>query len=428
MGGAHLSRSGLVTLCLVSALHCGAPAPELSRGLSERTLARLAQARPVYAPAATGGAVTADTAALAAAFEGALEPQARVRIRHDPALDLVAAALAENFSDQGRHTSSPLAQWLLWRSGSVALYQTHSGGFVSTRTRASAPASLARWTTQAAEYLNAAPGSMMSYGLSRFTAGRVTAETFVVGLAPFEVATFLKTYAPGGPLTLSLKPRVPIRELRFSMDTGDAVEEETLAPRPDGSFFLSRAVPSKPGRYFIEIQGPPPQRATMMTVPLYVGVPEPTTPDAFIQHPPPGPVDLAGWPAWLASTYDAERARFGKPPLQIDEQLTALATERSLIFSTDRRAEPTDSSAFSRRLTAFGFSPADFAERAITAEATDTVLLRLLRPSVRKRLVLEERVLFGAAAAPRAVKAVENRPPTFSLVEETVAPSIPPPR
>ena len=54
---------------------------------------------------------------MADAFEAALEPQARARVRHDPALDLAAAAMAENFSDQGLPTSAALAQWVLWRSG-----------------------------------------------------------------------------------------------------------------------------------------------------------------------------------------------------------------------------------------------------------------------------------------------------------------------
>jgi hypothetical protein len=56
-------------------------------------------------------------------------------------------------------------------------------------------------------------------------------------------------------------------------------------------------------------------------------------------------------------------------------------------------------------------------------DATDTVLLKLLRPSVRKRLVHSDRVLFGAGASPRPVK--PGHPPSFTLVEETVVPSPP---
>jgi hypothetical protein len=164
-----------------------------------------------------------------------------------------------------------------------------------------------------------------------------------------------------------------------------------------------------------------------MTLPIYVGVPEPSTPDAFLQSPPPGPADPAGWPAWLARTYDTERARLGKPPLHVDARLSALAADRSLVASAERRLPPLDSDAFVAHLTSIGFSLPTFVETLTTTSGTDAVLLNLLRPSVRRRLLLGDQVLFGAAAAPRP--AVENQPQSFSVVEETViaAEAQPPP-
>jgi hypothetical protein len=434
MRAAALSRVGLLVLALTSTVHCGPSAPELAHGLSDRTLARLVQAPPVYAPASA--APGTETAATTAAFEGALEPQARVRVRHDPALDLAAAALAENFSDQGRRTSDALAQWLLWKSGSVSLYRGHHGGYVSNREVGGRGHVVGRpgaiiqgWVAKAAEHLNAAPGNMVTYGVARFTEGRVTSEMIVFGTAPFDVAPFSKTYVPGGPLTLALRPRVPLREIRVSLDVGDAVEQQTLAPRADGSFFFSRPAPARPGRYFLEVEGPPPVRNTLLTLPIYVGVPEPTTPDAFLQSPPPGPTDPAGWSAWLIRTYDAERARLGKPPLQVDARLSAMAADRSLAASGDRRLPPLDSDAFVAHLTATGFSLPTFVETVTNTSGSDAILLNLLRPSVRRRLLFSDHVLFGAAAAPRPT--AENQPQSFSVVEETViaaeAPSPPAP-
>jgi hypothetical protein len=270
----------------VLALGCGASAPQLARGLSERTSALLASAPSFYAPASMGRIATGDTAAMAATFEAALAPSARARLRHDPALDLVAAAVAEDFSDQRRKLSPPLAQWLFWRAGSLALYQGFKSGFATMRGSFSAMragrADLEDWVRSASRYVNETPSSTLEYGLSRVTEGRVTSEAIVFGWSVFEVQSFLKTYAPGAPLTLALKSRRPLAEIRFLLDHGDAVEAQILAPQPDGSFFVSQVLPSRPGRYLIEIQGPGPSRATLLTVPIYVGVPEPTLPEAAL--------------------------------------------------------------------------------------------------------------------------------------------------
>lgn len=411
----------LPLLALSATLHCGPAAPEFAHGLSERTMARVARAPAVYAPAGPpGGVQDAESAAMTATFEAALEPQARSRVRHDPALDLVAAALAENFSDQGRDTTGALCQWLFWKSGSVALYHSYSGGYVAKRARGHGSSSLEAWTRRAAEALNTTPTGALSYGLSRFTEGRVTAEMIVFGAAPFEVSTLAKTYAPGGPLTLALRPRTPFREIRLSIGSDGAVEEHLLTPREDGSFFFAGPVPSRPGRYFVEVEGPPPARATLMWFPIHVGVPEPTTPDAFLQSPPPAPTDAAAWPAWLAARYDAERARLGRPPMQIDVHLAAFAAERSLMAAAGRRVAPSDADSFATRLRTLGLTPAGFFETVTVAGGADSVLFRLQRPSVRRRVVLPARVLFGGAAAPRPV--TDEKPQTFSVVEETVIP------
>jgi len=399
----------------VAALHCGATIPEPARRPSDRTMTLLARAPAFYAP--PGSAITGgETEAMRATFEAVLEPQARVRVHYEPALDLVAASIAETFSDTGQHPSHPLVQWLFWRSGSPALYESLMGGWAGDRRRGRL--TLEHWARQAAERLNARPGSDLSYGVARFTEGSRTSECVVLGWAPFDVPAFAKTYAPGGPLTLALRPRSPLREILVSIDEGSAVREQTLAPDANGAFFFSSAAPTRPGRHFVEVQGPGPERATLMLVPIYVGAPEPATPDDFIQSPPPGPADLAGWPAWLASTYDAERAKLGKGPVEIDARLDALAVERSAAYAAGRPPAPTGTESFSAQIAAMGFRPDGFSEDVLAARGTDAVLLRLLRPSARKRLLLSERLLLGASAAPRPRK--ENHPERFMLVEETV--------
>jgi hypothetical protein len=141
------------------------------------------------------------------------------------------------------------------------------------------------------------------------------------------------------------------------------VEEQSLTPRPDGSFFFSGRAPARPGRWFVEV----------------------------------------------------------------DPRLSALAAERSMIASDGRRLPPPDADSFVARLRASGLPPAGFYETITTANATDAILLKLLRPSVRRRLVLPTRVLFGAAASPRPVKNKEKDPQTFSVVEETTIAEASPP-
>jgi hypothetical protein len=259
-----------------------------------------------------------------------------------------------------------------------------------------------------AEEVNAGGGEGLVYGLARFTEGRVTSALVLFGAAPFDVLSFSKVYAPGGPLTLALRPRSRAREIRFLLDTGDSIDEQTLVPRDDGSFFVSRPVPVRPGRYFIEIQGPAPGRATLLFLPIYVGMQEPTAPDDFIQHPPPSPAAPGGWAAWVTAAYNTERMRMGKPPVESSFRLTALAEQRSLLYAAGRRALPTDADAFAAELRSL--ARGEFFEQVTTAYSTDAVLFRLLQPSVRQRLVRSDRVLLGAGAAPRPTQ--EDQPPT----------------
>lgn len=398
---------------------CAASAPEYARTLSDRAAACLTRSPQLYAPRSGGAAATTDNTKLRADFEGTLEPRARMRLRHDPALDLVAESLAEGFSDQYKNPSPALIQWLFWRTGSVATYTRHSGGWVRWGRGAQGHKSnsLEVWAAQAAEWVNDTPTGFLSYGLARISAGRMSAEMIVFGRTRLEIEPFAKTYAPGGPITLAFRTRIPHPETRLLIDLGDTVEEQPVPAREDGSFFVSRAAPAKPGRYFIEIQAP--AQGTLLMVPIHVGVPEPPAPDDFIQHPPPAPPDAAGWPRWVTARYDAERARLGKPPLRIDPRLEALCAERSA-RAAGGRLEGADSSAFRARLAAAGFWAKGFDETVTTSDATDGVLMNLLRPSTRKRLLHTSDLAFGAAAAPRP--ATEKLPARVTLVEATALP------
>jgi hypothetical protein len=395
-------------------LRCGG-APTLAGHLTERTTARLAQAPAVYAPVTPTWAAPAETEALRAAFEASLEPQARARVVHDPALDLAATANAENFSDLGLSPSRPLVQWLLWRSGSVAQFHDIVGGFTGGQS-ARGHRALQGWTAKAADAINTTGFNTLGYGLTRFTEGRITAQSILFAWAPFDVATFPKTYAPLAPLALTLKPRKPLKEILFLLDRGEAIDERLITPQKDGSFAVSMTAPAAPGRYFIQILGPGPARRTQLWVPIYVGVVEPTAPDAFIQNPPPGPSDVGGWPAWLAATLSAERAKMGKGPVGMDARLTALAQERVADFAANRSPADVESPMFAARLATVGLGPSEVSEIVVTTTGTESVLFELMRPSTRQRLLHSAQVRLGVSAAPRPGK--EDAAPSYSVVIE----------
>jgi hypothetical protein len=409
------------------ALGCSGASPELAGTLSDRAAGVLAHAPDMYAPTGASPA-NPETESLRAQFEGALDLVTRQKIAHDPALDLVAAAVAEETSDHGVAPSRALHQWLFWRSGSTAIFESSNAGWVgrgnSGRRSAGAAramlGSLDEWAKAAAGHANALPGRGLVYGLSRVTEGRVTSQAVVFGTAVFDTAPLPKTYAPGATLTMRLGPRHPIRDGRFLFDRGAAIDEQPLLAGPDGALTIAYPLPAVPGRYFVQIQGPAPVRRTLLFLPIQVGVPEPTRPDAFIEHPPPAPQAPATWQAWLAARYDAERARVGRSPVELSDVLGALATTRSATYSATRRLAREEHAEIAAQLGADG---APVVEQVLVASSGSEPLFHLLEPAVRQRVVFGARVLLGASASP--LPAAPGFPPVVALVEETVVPTPP---
>jgi hypothetical protein len=306
------------------------------------------------------------------------------------------------------------------------MYRGGKNGFVNRRAagrRSAGPGqaalnSLQEWAADAADMANVSVGAALAYGLARLTEGRVTSESIVFGSSMFEAAPFAKSYAACAPLVLALKPRFSVPEIRVLLDRGDRIDAETLTPRADGSFLSALVLPAQPGRYFVEIQGPGPLRVTLAWFPIYVGMNEPDAPDDFIQHPPAAPGDLGAWPGWLASLYDAERAKLGRSPLQVTAALGALAVQRALTWAAGQRPARVDTEAVLDALRPLHLANASLAERSFAVESPDGPLFGLLMPSTRERYVMPERVLFGASATALPVKPGELH--TYGVIEHTV--------
>ncbi|MEP7127028.1 MAG: hypothetical protein ABJE95_39210 [Byssovorax sp.] len=416
-----LAGASLLVALAACTTSAGGPVRELPADAREI----LARAPDVYAP--SPGSMSAESAHLRATFEGALAPEARSMIGHDPALDLVAAVIAQTFSDNQQLPTKALIQWLFWRCGATSLYShtrpswAFGGNQVQERMDGYAIASA--HTTR--------PLLPTSYGVARFTQGTKTSQAIVFGRASLDVGTFQKRYAPGAPLVLHIRPLDASTEFVLFTDTGDGgVTREPMQKHDDGSFFISRSAPSRPGRYFLEIRarGPRslaadpglPWERSLLWAPIYVGVPEPMVPDERLRVAAPTPADPLAWPAWIAGQYNAERGKLGNPPLTLDPRLTTMAQERSAALAAVDFEPPPDRQ-LAQKLTAAGFPVARHDESFAPVESpSDYVYMQMLRPSARKRLFLAERLLVGIGVAARAAE--PSGRPSYDEVEYAVLP------
>lgn len=395
------------------------------RNISSAARAKLANAPSFYHPPAAVRA-SAETQRLRGVFEGALSPGSGALLRREAALDLVAAVIAEMYSDERETPTDALAQWLFWRSGATS---TYSRVRVSWALRGDTSGRLDADAVEIARGLD--PTTPTTYGVARFSVGRTAAQAIVLGHAPVEVDAFQKAYAPGAPLTLRMRPFDGYTRFVLLVDTeGGGVLEEPMERRADGSFFISRAMPTRPGRYFVEVRAQIPREVaadpdrpwqrTVLWVPLYVGIPEPVSPDDWITTPEPAPADPSAWAPWVVHHYDAERRKHGKRPLDVDIRLTAMANVRARELRKAGVESPPDPHV-QRKLRGVGISYKRYHQsHSRFEELSEHVHMSLLHPSARDRLVFQDRLMIGLgfhARKPNSWGRVK-----YDVVEYTVVP------
>ena len=419
-----LRRLVLSALCLApSFAGCAGARVGPIRDVSQQSVALLAAAPGGYGPDAAKIASGPADARVRATFEGAIPAAARASLRHEPALDLVARVIADLQSGEQQPPSQALAEWLFWRAGAVsrlARFETMTAQGVDDL------------DLQITDYAGRLQASVYpeSFGVARSSRGRAT-QVIVMGRHPLDVEPFSKTYAPGAPIALKVRPLDAFTELALvADDESGGVTRERLAAGADGSFSITRKAPARPGRYFLEITGLDPRtqaqmpenpwRRTLFWVPVYVGVPEAAAPDDFIRAPAPNPADQGAWAAKIVEGYNEARTRAGKLPIALDGRLTTLARERSVLVARAGRQPPPDV-VLADKLAAAGFPPHDYDEHeALVDSVSDYVHLRLLVPSVRQRMLSAETLVVGLGLTPRAPDARGDGPVT--LIEDAVDP------
>jgi hypothetical protein len=404
-----LRSLALAALVLVpSFAGCAGPRLGPVREVTEKAAALLAGAPSVYGPTAAQVAETPADARARATFEGSFSTATRPLLRHEPALDLVARVAADMVSAERQPPSQALLEWLFWRAGATSRY-------ARLEVMVAEGVDDLELQTADAGARAQAPVYPESFGVARSARGRA-AQVIVFGRRLVDVDPLPKSFAPGAPITLKVRPTDGFTELLLLADgEGGAVVEARLAPAEGGAFTVTQAAPGKPGRYFLEVTGldartsastpENPWRRTLFVAPIYVGVPESAAPDAFIAAPAAGPSDPAAWGAQILEQYNAARVKAGKKPAASDGRLTALAQERAGVVARAAR-EPGPDVVLADKMAASGAPPHDYdaLEARLDAPA-DHVGLRLLLPSSRRRILASEPLLVGLGLAARPADA-----------------------
>ncbi len=356
-------------------------------------------------------------------FENALLPAAKATLTHEAALDTVAAVVAEMVSTDRQAPSMALVEWLCWRAGALSRF---------ARVVVMTTGGVDDLDFQTSDLAGKAQASVVpeAFGMARSTAGR-PAQVVVFGRRHLAIDPFPKGYAPGAPITLKVKPLDGSTELALlADDDAGGVVETKMTPTADGSFSVTQTAPAKPGRYFVEVTGldartlqampENPWRRSLFWVPVYVGVPEPTAPDDALRTPAANPADASALGTQVVDGYNAARATAGKPPLQRDGRLTALVQERSALVARSGREPPPDV-VLADKLAAAGHPPHDYDEHASRLDAiADYVHMRLLTPSVRRRVLGAEALVIGVGLTANAANARGDV--DYTVVEDQVNP------
>jgi len=406
MRSSALRRLAL-TLLLVSPA-CAAPRVGPAHDVSQSAAPLLAASPAVYGPDAAQVPAAAEQARVRATFENALLPAAKATLAHEAALDTVAAVIVEMLATDQQAPSQALVTWLSWRAGAVSPV---------ARIEVMTTAGSDDLDFQTAELAGKLQASVYpeAFGVARSRHGR-PAQVFVFARRFLAVKPLAKAYAPGAPITLEVKPQDAFGELVLHADDeGGGVVDEKMTPAADGTFTVTHKAPTKPGRYFLEISGLDPRtlqsapenpwRRSLFWVPVYVGVPEPTAPDPVFRAPPANPTDVTTWGGHIVDGYNEARAAAGKKPLAADGRLATLALERSGLWSRAGR-EPGPDLVLADKLAASGYPPHDYDEHAARVDSvSDYVHLRLLQPTVRRRLLTSDTLGIGIGLTPRPANA-----------------------
>lgn len=343
-----------------------------------------------------------------AAAQAAFAALAGTSAVHEPALDLVAAAVGKTYAEAEELPADALLQWLYWRCGAISL-----PGPVNVLV---APADAEPYFQEHLRRLAAVvPGSGMtlSFGIARISIMGYVAQTVAIGFRLVDVAPVAKSQAPGATVPVRIRPRKPYADLTLFVDQGGAgVLSQPMKQEADGSYSAEAPLPATPGRYFVEVAGidlPPDGavekgwRMSLLWLPLHAGVTETSAPDDFIRRPKKNHRDRGAWPFQILTAYNDERARLGRAPLTFEASASQLAQRQSEEYAGVAGLPPPEL-GLSKKLADAGLPARNIFGYVDEIEfVSEYITLRLLRPAARFALLNPAMTTLAVGLTPRRV-------------------------
>ncbi|MBI5527938.1 MAG: hypothetical protein HY897_16530 [Deltaproteobacteria bacterium] len=391
-------RSTALWALLILALAAGCGNPNVVRKVPDGIPAYLGRAVDNY-DSATGiemkGNFDGSTSDRSAELARRLNAAGADKIRADGKLAALAGTYGWVFLDSKRLPSGPLREFLAGRMGVACSIRNWHVAWAASR-RGRQHVFLDGVFVDAVEETRKLQ-DVNRVGFFHIDDGVRKGWGMVVATCPDELKGLKKRYAPGETIRFSGSFPVPVDRAVVLM-SGDSpgVESEAVAIRQSGAFEVSLDAPRDPGVHHIQVQykkaeesGKTQEWKTLFDVPVYVGVPEPEEPEAFVSNPTPNPDDMETWSDALLAIYNRERTKFGIPRLErlVKEGSTLDPTEAAegdgSTASTDRTMK--------RRIDWHGVAEKDAVSRRWFFEHLAATAEERLKIPSERRLILDPR-------------------------------------
>lgn len=335
---------------------------------------------------------------LRSLVESGLSASSLKLLRYDPALEAVARAVGETWSNKGFAPARNVIWWLHWRSGVAG----RPAGFQVQSTTGSATkpldASLKTWGRQLSERIQ----EPRAWAVVRFDASSgdlVQALVLADDSAELDAPRALHA---GQPFEVKGRLRVPAEKLTLHLEDDDKTVRTLDVPVDgEGRFSVSLPGPAAAGRRFMELVRLPPSPTGdpvwsrgVSLLPLLVDVPEPAAPEQELLAPKPNPADAGAWPETVVDTWNGKRATLGLAPAVNSSALAALALKYSQLTAQDPERLPDPQLV--TRVEQSGIVSREVWEFSAQAEFLDELAwLSWVRPSFRSMLLAPEPPLIG---------------------------------
>jgi hypothetical protein len=263
-----------------------------------------------------------DVRQLAAFLLQSMAPEVRALVRHEPALDGVAEAIATMWLDGAERPAYHLSQWLVSNAGSAARFASVLPGRAIMVGKGSCADRA--WFAEAVERYGQGiktEKEPLVFGVSRFDRTKHCAYAVVTAFRPIRLDPIAKVLPAGGIFRVKGSATTGATGLKLCL-AGSGVGNSCATVRvgPDDRFEAELTAPDAPGTFVLEISTSGAvaegwRRGRLVALPFRVGAPEPGLYGAVLDGWK-APEDEADWPAFVADAVDAERARLSLPPLR----------------------------------------------------------------------------------------------------------------